>query len=241
MAMAGVCGGLVSERGEASGEALAGRAGEMYQRLTPQARETFLLSLLDPQFLPDHDTVIAAADGYKAKPDSESLARLFEAVEPPRQELFRRINLAPGGTRLIVRIREDLLKLLSKRPDLKPVDVDLRHLLGSGFTRGFLRLERIDWRTPALVREKLIQHESVHEIKGWDDLHRRLQADRRCFAFSPPALPDEPLIFVEVALTRGLPRSIQSLLEGSEAIDPARADTAAFYSISNCLDGHRGG
>ena len=239
--MAALCRDLLSERGEASGAALSRKAGELYARLTPQDREAFFLSLLDRQFLPSHEAVLAAADLYRAKPNSESLAQLFEAVEPPRQELFRRINLAPGGTRLIVQIREDLLKLLPRHPELKPIDTDLHHLLSSWFNRGFLRLERIDWRTPALVLEKLIEHESVHEIRGWDDLHRRLKADRRCFAFFHPALPDEPLIFVEVALTRGLPRSIQSLLHQDDgAIDPSRADTAVFYSINNCLEGLRG-
>lgn len=239
--MAAVCRDLLSERGEASGAALARKAGEMYGRLNAQSREAFFLGLLGSQFLPRREAVLEAADLYRAKPDSESLAKLFEAVEPPRQELFRRLNLASGGTRLIIRIREDLLKVLPKHPELKPVDLDLRHLLGSWFNRGFLRLERIDWRTPALILEKLIEHEAVHEIRDWDDLHRRLQADRRCFAFFHPALPDEPLIFVEVALTRGLPPSIHFLLDQEAGtIDPARADTAVFYSISNCLDGLRG-
>ena len=239
--MAALCRDLLSERGEASGAALARRAGELYARLDASAREAFFQSLLDGQFLPDRQAVLAAAERYKTKPDSESIAALFAAVEPPRQELFRRLNLAPGGTRWIVRMREDLLKLLPKHPELKPIDADLRHLLASWFNRGFLRLERVDWRTPALVLEKLIEHEAVHEIQGWDDLHRRLQADRRCFAFFHPALPDEPLIFVEVALTRGIPDSIQALLEkDGERIDAAKADTAVFYSINNCLDGLRG-
>ena len=138
-------------------------------------------------------------------------------------------------------MREDLLRFLPGRPELKPVDVDLHHLLASWFNAGFLRLERIDWRTPAAVLEKLIEHEAVHEIRGWNDLRRRLANDRRCFAFFHPALADEPLIFVEVALTRGLASSIQPLLaSNSEPLDPRRANTAIFYSISNCLDGLRG-
>ena len=121
------------------------------------------------------------------------------------------------------------------------MDVDLHHLLASWFNPGFLRLERVDWHTPASILEKLIEHEAVHEIHGWDDLRRRLAKDRRCFAFFHPALADEPLIFVEVALTRGLASSIPPLLAcDSEPLDLRRADTAVFYSISNCLDGLRG-
>jgi malonyl-CoA decarboxylase len=239
--MAELCRDLLSERGEASAAALARQAKELYARLDADGREAFFRSLLDVRFLPERDIVLAAAEHYKANPGPESLAELFDAVEPPRQEMFRRLNVAPGGTRLIVQMREDLLKLLRKHPALKPIDADLRHLLASWFNRGFLRLQRIDWRTPALVLEKLIEHEAVHEIRDWDDLHRRLQTDRRCFAFFHPALPDEPLIFVEVALTRGLPDSIQTLLErDGQHTDLAKADTAVFYSISNCLDGLRG-
>ncbi|MEQ1946156.1 MAG: malonyl-CoA decarboxylase [Bryobacteraceae bacterium] len=239
--LAALCRDLLTERGEASGAALARKAAELYALLDEAGRITFFGDLLDPRFLPDKNTVLAAAERYKAKSDSAALAALFDAVEPPRQELFRRLNLAPGGTRWIVQLREDVLKLLPKHPELKPIDADLRHLLASWFNRGFLRLERIDWRTPALVLEKLIEHEAVHEIQGWDDLHRRLQSDRRCFAFFHPALPEEPLIFVEVALTRGLPDSIQALLEkDGQRMDASKADTAVFYSISNCLDGLRG-
>jgi malonyl-CoA decarboxylase len=236
-----VCRELLSEKGEASGAALARRVAELYDRAAPAVRDAFFFSLLQQDFLPDPSSVIAAADGYRANPNSDTLARLTAAVDPPRQELFRRINLAPGGTRLIVRMREDLMKLLRQHPELRSVDADFHHLLSSWFNRGFLRLERIDWRTPAIVLEKLIEHEAVHEIHGWDDLRRRLAGDRRCFAFFHPALPDEPLIFVEVALTQGLPPSVQFLLDRNTALmDPSRADTAVFYSINNCLVGLRG-
>jgi malonyl-CoA decarboxylase len=236
-----LCRELLSERGEASGTALARKVAEYYGRLTMPERETFFLSLLGPEFLPDPKDVVAAAEKYKANPNSETLAELFILSESDRQELFRRMNLAPGGTGAVVGIREDLLKFLPRHPELEPVNADLRHLLVSWFNRGFLRIERIDWRTPAIVLEKLIQHESVHEIHGWDDLRRRLQRDRRCFAFFHPALPNEPLIFVEVALTRGMVTSVQSLLDRTvEPSDPQQADTAIFYSINNCLDGLRG-
>jgi malonyl-CoA decarboxylase len=155
------------------------------------------------------------------------------------------MNMAAGGTAALVDMRQDLLAHVRKMPELRPLDSDLRHLLGSWFNRGFLEIRRIDWQTPAALLEKLIDYEAVHEIQGWDDLRRRLAPDRRCFAFLHPALPGEPLIFVEVALTTGLAASIQPLLarDGDEAAARAReaaADTAIFYSISNCQDGLRG-
>ena len=239
--LSSLCLELLSERGEASGTALAREVAEQYQQLNEAGRQTFFLNLLQPEFLADSQAVIAAAEKYGANPNSDTLAALFTVSEPRRQELFRRINLAPGGTEAVVRMREDLLRILPQHSELKSVDFDLRHLLSSWFNRGFLRIERIDWHTPAIILEKLIAHEAVHEIRGWDDLRRRLVADRRCFAFFHPALPDELLIFVEVALTRGLPPSVQYLLDGQrEPLAPGRADTAVFYSISNCLEGLRG-
>jgi malonyl-CoA decarboxylase len=236
-----LCLELLSERGEASGTALARGVAEQYQQLTPAGRESFFLKLLQPEFLADPQAVIAAAEKYRANPNSDTLTALFTVSEPLRQELFRRINLAPGGTEAVVAMRGDLLKMLPRYSELKSVDSDLRHLLSSWFNRGFLRIERIDWHTPAIILEKLIEHEAVHEIRDWDDLRRRLVSDRRCFAFFHPALSDELLIFVEVALTRGLPPSVQFLLDGKrEPLAPGRADTAVFYSISNCLEGLRG-
>jgi len=239
--LSSLCLELLSERGEASGTALARKVAEQYRQLTPGEREAFFLNLLQPEFLADPQDVIAAAEKYRANPNSDTLTALFAVSEPRRQELFRRINQAPGGTEGVVRMREDLLKMLPRYSELKSVDSDLRHLLSSWFNRGFLHIERIDWNTPAIILEKLIEHEAVHEIRGWDDLRRRLAGDRRCFAFFHPALPNELLIFVEVALTRGLPPSVQYLLDESrEPLASGRADTAVFYSISNCLDGLRG-
>jgi malonyl-CoA decarboxylase len=152
------------------------------------------------------------------------------------------LNMGPDGTASIVSMRQDLRSMLEDYPHLKPVDADVVHLLQSWFSRGFLRIERISWKTPALILEKLIQYESVHEIRGWDDLHRRLADDRRCFAFFHPALPDEPLVFVEVALVRGLADSIQEVL--SAAIPDQdfefKPDVAIFYSINNCQPGLKG-
>jgi malonyl-CoA decarboxylase len=151
------------------------------------------------------------------------------------------MNVAPGATALLVRMREELLAGLEKQPQLKPLEQDLRRLLASWFNRGFLTLKRIDWSNSAAILEKVIAYEAVHEIRGWDDLRRRLAPDRRCFAFFHPALPEEPLIFVEVALCHGLASKIAPLLSASApADDPAQTDTAIFYSISNCQPGLRG-
>jgi len=235
-----LCHDLVSERGEASGTAIAREITDRYRELSPAQRVRFFEALLAPEWLADPDAVLQLAQKYHAAPGPAELSRLFIAVEPRRQELFRRINLSPRGTETIVNIRRDLLALLADHPQLEPVNTDLVHLLASWFNRGFLELRRIDWRTPALILEKLIAHESVHQIHGWNDLRRRLAADRRCFAFFHPALPDEPLIFVEVALTQGIAAAIQPLIDVNLAPrDIAKADTAVFYSINNCLDGLR--
>jgi malonyl-CoA decarboxylase len=239
--LAFVCRELLSERGEASGTALAHELAERYLKLTPALREAFLLSLLNKDYLPDPKVVTDAADQYRLRPNSETLNALITVAEPLRQELFRRINLAPGGTGVVIQMRTDLLKMLPRHPELKSVDADMRHLLASWFNRGFLHLERIDWTTPAFILEKLIEYEAVHAIDGWDDLRRRLASDRRCFAFFHPALPREPVIFIEIALTEGIASSVQTLLDrNSPPIDARRADTAVFYSITNCLEGLRG-
>lgn len=235
---------LLSERGEASGAAVARELHDDVRGLSAEDRAAFL-GFVAEGFTPDPDALRAAAESYLADPTAERAALLSEAAEPPRQELLRRLNMSPGGTAALVAMRREVLGLLRARPGLKPLDSDLQHLLGSWFNRGFLELRRIDWQTPAAVLEKLIAYEAVHEIHGWDDLRRRLAADRRCFAFFHPALPGEPLIFVEVALTEGLANAVQPLLardDGGEAArDRAlRADTAIFYSISNCQEGLRG-
>jgi malonyl-CoA decarboxylase len=235
---------LLSERGEASGAAVARELQISLHELGPADRVSFYRFLVE-SFLPAKAQLRAAAEAYLAEPTPERATQLAQAAEPTRQELLRRMNMAQGGTAALVAMRKDLLSNLRSEPGLKPLDSDLRHLLGSWFNRGFLELRRIDWQTPAAVLEKLIAHEAVHEIKGWEDLHRRLAPDRRCFGFFHPALPGEPLIFVEVALTTGLASSVQPLLarDGDERAERERektADTAIFYSISNCQDGLRG-
>lgn len=235
------CRRLLAGRGEASAMALARDILLSYQAMDPAERLGFFRTLL-LDFGPDPEQIRRCADRYLAAPeDGTALTRLVEAVEPPRQELFRRLNMAPRGTASLVAMRADLVRLLPDHPDLRSVDADFKHLLASWFNRGFLRLERIDWQTPAHILEKLIQYESVHEIKGWNDLRRRLAPDRRCFAFFHPALADEPLIFVEVALCPGLATEVGPLIEQDAPVqDVEDTDTAIFYSINNAQEGLRG-
>jgi malonyl-CoA decarboxylase len=236
----GLCRALLSERGEGSGARLAIEVLGAYESLDSAARDAFF-DLLINDFSPNPGEIGRAADAYRADPSQTHLVRLQAAVEPPRQELFRRFNMARGGTAVLVSIRRALLKTLSAHPERAGIDADLVHLFRSWFNRGFLVLQRIEWRTSALVLERLIEYEAVHQIRGWRDLRRRLEADRRCYAFFHPALPDEPLIFIEVALARGMPAKVQPLLDPEAAVgDPARADCAVFYSITSCQEGLRG-
>ncbi len=235
-----LCHKLLSERGEASGAALAREALAACQELDETSRAQFFDALAH-QFSPAQDEAVAAADAYRREPTPAHLAMLQEVVEPPRQELLRRLNAAPGGTAAVVEMRKALLRGLARHPGWRVVDRDMLHLLRSWFNRGFLRLERIDWRTSALVLEKLIAYEAVHAIQGWNDLRRRLQADRRCFAFFHPSLPDEPLIFIEVALTRELAAEVGPLIALDAPVEPPlEAKCAMFYSITNCQEGLRG-
>lgn len=230
---------LLSGHGEASGVAPARQVLCAYRDCPAEQQKAFFDNLLD-DFAPPREALAEACRRYLENPGAEQVTALFEACEPPRQELFRRLNQAPGGTAELIAMRRRLLQELKARPQLAAVDHDLQHLLASWFNRGFLVLRRIDWSTPAAILDKIIRYEAVHAIKDWDDLRSRLQpADRRCFAFFHPALPEEPLIFVEVALTRQMPAAIAEILEqpGEAAEAP---DTAVFYSISNCQEGLRG-
>ena len=235
---------LLSERGEASGAQVARELHHVLRALDPNDRHSFQ-RYLATEFQPDKAALRTAAERYLADGTAEAAAALAQAADPPRQELLRRMNVAPGSTGALIAMRSELTAHLHDEPELKLLDADLRHLFASWFNRGFLELRRIDWQSPAAVLEKLIAYEAVHEIKGWDDLRRRLAPDRRCFAFFHPALPGEPLIFVEVALVRGLATAMPPLLardtdEEAARAQAIRADTAIFYSISNCQDGLRG-
>jgi malonyl-CoA decarboxylase len=236
-----LCDALLSGRGEASGVALAREILERYDDLTIGPRIAFFEALATT-FGHDGPTIEAAIEAWRQSPSDKSAAELHEASEPRRLELFRRLNLAPGGTAALVRMREDLMDAMDHREDLAVIDSDFVHLFSSWFNRGFLVLRRIDWSTPAMILEKIIRYEAVHEIRDWDDLRRRIDPpDRRCYAFFHPAMVDEPLIFVEVALARGIPTAIAPILsEKREEIEPSRATTAAFYSITNCQRGLAG-
>ncbi|MDB5592478.1 malonyl-CoA decarboxylase [Enterovirga sp.] len=232
---------LLSRRGEASGVALARTLLDSYAGAPLAARLGFLTALAD-RFGPDRDLVDKAVAEYRRDPSGRAVSALQEAAEPRRQELIRRLNLAPGGTAALVRMRAELLSHLGSRPDLVEVDRDFVHLFSSWFNRGFLVLRPIDWTTPANILEKIIRYEAVHAIESWDDLRSRLQpADRRCYAFFHPQLVDEPLIFVEVALTSGMSGAIATLLDPTRRPIAARdATTAIFYSISNTQGGLAG-
>lgn len=231
---------LLSERGEVLGTVIAHDLVSLVKTFGGAERFEFI-DLLAKRFEPDAKAITKAADRWRKNPGAESLAALSKAVEPPRQELFRRMNMAPEGTATLVRLREYLLEQLSADPAFAPVDADLVHLFNSWFNRGFLELQRIDWHTPAAILEKLISYEAVHAIEGWEDLRRRLASDRRCFAFFHPALPDEPLIFVEVALVNSLSDKIEPIIRAPIVENgDVDADTAIFYSISNCQPGLRG-
>jgi malonyl-CoA decarboxylase len=236
-----LCEQLLSGRGEASGAALAREVLERYATLDDAARLTFF-SALDRQFGPDKAKLAAAVAAFARDGSDTHAAEIHFSSEPRRQELFRRLNRAPGGTAALVQMREQFLEAARKEPALKGVDRDFSHLLSSWFNRGFLVLRRIDWSSPASVLEKIIRYEAVHEIHDWDDLRRRIDpVDRRCYAFFHPALTDEPLIFVEVALTPEIPGAVQPLLASGRKTVPLKdARTAVFYSISNCQQGLAG-
>src|SRR5579863_10319164 len=233
-----LCEALLSGRGEASGTAMASEVLDRYRDLDADQRRAFFTAL-SQKFGPDRDKVNKAIEAWMTEPGDGNGGALHFASEPRRQELIRRLNRAPGGTADLVEMRADLLDLMNGDKDLAALDRDVVHLLASWFNRGFLVLRRIDWSTPANILEKIIRYEAVHEIGGWNDLRRRIDpVDRRCYAFFHPALVDEPLIFVEVALTEEIPHAIAPLLaEDREPVAVERARTAVFYSISNTQRG----
>jgi malonyl-CoA decarboxylase len=236
-----LCRDLIGSLGEVTGYAVARQILDRYEAFDDAKRHAFFTFLNDEMDI-NTENVIAATTAYAADGSEANFRCLMTAAEAPRQELARRLNQVPGATARIVAMRNDLLRFMKSDPALAKLDADLRHLLSSWFNRGFLVLRPINWESPAHVLEKIIAYEAVHAIDSWDDLRRRLQpSDRRCFGFFHPAMPDEPLIFVEVALTKGIPGSIQSVLsEGRHVLADAQADTAVFYSISNCQSGLAG-
>lgn len=232
---------LLAERAEVSGLQLAANIFGEYGALEEREKLAFF-EFLNEDLDIDAKLVAQLAETYSNSATPENYEALSKAGEPARQRLFRRLNEAPGATAGIVKMRQDLLGLLSEHPHLARTDCDLLHLLRSWFNRGFLVMQQVSWDSPATILEKIIAYEAVHEIGNWDDLRRRLQPeDRRCFAFFHPSMPTEPLIFVEVALTKGVPDAIQILLaDDGETLSETDANTAVFYSISNCQPGLAG-
>lgn len=231
---------ILSAQGEINAQSMAVKLIEHYQLLNADQRLAFF-DFLATHFNPDPAQVQAAAAAYAAEPSASHLVHLCQVVEPQRQELLRRINRAPQGTAALVKMRQTLLSHLATQPALAVIDADMHHLLSSWFNPGFLELHQITWRSSAQLLESLIHHESVHAIDGWDDLRRRLQPDRRCYAFFHRQLPDEPLIFVEVALVPELATNVGRLIDKTAPIAEASTfKTAVFYSISNCQPGLKG-
>ncbi len=238
--LVGECHALLHHRGEASGLALADDVNKAYAALDEQQKLLFFQALRQ-EFAVDPTQVTAAANQYSDDPNHDTLMQISKAVEAPRVRLFRRMNMAPGGTSMLVKLRGDLLAVLPQHPELRAVDSDLKHQFISWFNKGFLELRAIDWNSPALVLERIIEYESVHAINGWDDLRSRLREDRLCYAFFHPALPNDPLVFVEIALTHGIPTAIGPLLDLSRRTENHNEfDTVVFYSISNCHPGLTG-
>jgi malonyl-CoA decarboxylase len=230
--------------GEVTARARAADLGRTYLSLDAEGRERFL-QLLAGEFDVDRREIdrccnaLINASGADQRAATERALRA--ALEPPRITLLRQFNALPEGVKFLVDRRAELLDLKQRDPVLAGLEEDLRRLLANWFDIGFLELKRITWESPAALLEKLMAYEAVHEIRGWTDLKNRLEADRRCFAFFHPRMPDEPLIFVEVALVAGMTGDIHALLDEAAPIgDPHSADSAIFYSISNCQRGLAG-
>lgn len=234
------CSVLMGRIGDAARVAVAEQALMAYDQLLSDEKQRFFEGLRDDYGV-DADRIRQAYAAWDANPGAGAVADLFRVVEPARQTLLRRLNLAPGATPRLVAMRQDLLQAIRKDPSLAPIDQDFAHLLTSWFNRGFLSMRRIDWNTPAAILEQIMRFESVHAMQGWEDLKRRLAPDdRRLYAFFHPATADVPLIFVEVALTVGIPAAIAPILTAPTGDPQVEADTAVFYSINNSLAGLKG-
>ena len=230
-----LCDDLISNKGAAFGITVARDITNLYQSLSFENKLLFFKKI-NEKYKPSHTKVTEAIENYQKTQNDKNLYKLFVTSEGKRRELFKRMNMAPNGISTIVSLREDLLKILDENKDLVPLDDDLRELFKSWFNPGFLKLAKITWDTKAAVLEKIMKYERVHEIKDMDELKTRLGEDRRFFSYFHPALEDEPIIFVQVALTNGLGKSIQEITKPRSDGDK-KYDTATFYSISNCQEG----
>lgn len=230
---------LMGNTGEVSSIVAARELLDMYKGLDDEGKLAFFVQL-EQHYNAEPTSVKLAYESFEATPNSANLNRLYRIAEPRRMELLRRLNQTPDATHDLVAMRVDLLRYKKENLELAVVDENFTHLFRSWFSRGFLLLENINWSTSAAILERIIRYEAVHAIKDWEDLRSRIDPpNRRCFAFFHPALVDEPLIFVEVALSTEIPGSINSILEDNvEGIsDASDFTTATFYSISNCQPG----
>lgn len=236
-----MCLSLLDAEGEVSGIRLATAILDRYAELDAEAKLAFF-QFLNSDLEIDPAALHALSAQYLETGAYDDYHAILTTAEPRRQELLRRLNQSPGATATLVSMRVDLLRLLREHPELRRTDLDFVHLLRSWFNRGFLVLREISWNTPASILEKIVAYEAVHAINDWDDLRRRLYPpDRRCYAYFHPTMPDEPLIFVEVALTKNIPSSIQAVLaEDRPQRDASETRVAVFYSISNCQYGLQG-
>ena len=207
-----LCDDLLSNKGIVFGITVARDITNLYQSLSNENKLIFFKKI-NERYQPNYKDVNDAINNYQKSQNQKNLSNLFNLAEGKRRELFRRMNIAPNGTSIIVKLREDLLKFLEQNKDLTPLDQDLRHLFKAWFNPGFLKLEKITWKTKALILEKIIKYERVHQMRDMNDLKRRLGEDRRFFSYFHPALEDEPIIFVQVALTEGLGKSIQEIMK----------------------------
>jgi malonyl-CoA decarboxylase len=235
---------LEARGGEVSARARAAALGQTYLAAPAEGRARFLRLLAD-EFDIDRVAVLSACQRIahaRTEDERRRIERaLRQALDPPRVKLLTQFNALPNGVKFLVDMRAELMKLARHDESLASLDQDLRTLLAGWFDEGFLEVKRITWDSPAALLEKLMVYEAVHEIRSWSDLKNRLEADRRCFAYFHPRMPEEPLIFVEVALVQGMADNIQSLLDETAPVgDPQTADTAIFYSISNCQRGLSG-
>jgi len=236
-----LCDALLSERGEVSGNRIANLILTRFNEADDEDQLAFFKMLVS-RFDINTEQVRVASEVLATENTAKNLAELLNCVEPKRMELFRRLNRISGATGMLVNMRRIMLEQMQEHSELARIDIDFQRLFRAWFNRGFLVLREIDWQTPANVLEKLIEYEAVHAMKSWDSLRRRLAPpDRKCFAFFHPAMLDEPLIFVEVALTSKAPDTIREILsERRDVIHAEAANTAVFYSISNCQAGLAG-
>jgi malonyl-CoA decarboxylase len=234
---------LKDNGGEVAARTRAAELGRRFLELNDVGRVRFL-SLMADNYSVDETRLTQAIESWLAAEAGQRIVlevELRNALEPPRMKLLTQFNELPQGVKFLVDMRAELLRLRREHPKLVPLEADLKRLLSAWFDVGLLQMEEINWRSSAELLEKLIAYEAVHAIQGWNDLKNRLDSDRRCFAFFHPNMPEEPLIFVEVALVKGMANNVQELLDESAPLEDIRlADTAIFYSISNAQKGLAG-